>query len=408
MKIRNLKEIEEFPPNQRAIDDFENIKKEIAHASLSTIDEGLPFTVECDASETTVSATLNQGGRPVAFLSRTLHSSELHYPAIEKEATAVIEAVRKWKHLLARQHFTIVTDQRSVAFMFDSRKRTKVKNNKIQSWRLELASFSYPIQYRPGKENIGPDALSRAFCGTICAPNLYSLHNNHCHPGVSRLLYYVRSKNLPFSVNEVKNVCSSCKICAEVKPRFFSKPQYSLIKATQPLERVSIDFKGPLPSRTRNIFLLVVIDEYSRFPFCFPCPNIQASTVIKCLNDLFSLCGVPGYIHSDNATAFKATALKEFLNSKGIATSHSSIYHPEGNSQVERTIGTVWQTVKLALKAHNLPINQWENVLPDVLHSLRSRLCTATNATIPSNLAVESWPNFIRDFTGGSKNENFV
>ena len=59
LKIRNLKKTEEFPPNQRAIDDFENIKKEIAHASLSTIGEGLPFTVECDAPETTVSATLN-------------------------------------------------------------------------------------------------------------------------------------------------------------------------------------------------------------------------------------------------------------------------------------------------------------------------------------------------------------
>ena len=42
-------------------------------------------------------------------------------------------------------------DQSSVAFMFDSRKRTKVKNNKIQSWRLELAAFLYAIQYSQGR-----------------------------------------------------------------------------------------------------------------------------------------------------------------------------------------------------------------------------------------------------------------
>ncbi len=47
-------------------------------------------------------------------MSRTLQGSELHYPAVEKEATAIIEAVRKWSHFLARRHFTLITDQRSV------------------------------------------------------------------------------------------------------------------------------------------------------------------------------------------------------------------------------------------------------------------------------------------------------
>ena len=55
----------------------------------------MPFVVECDASDVAISTTLNQGGRPVAFMSRTLHGSELHYPAVKKEATAIIKAVRK-------------------------------------------------------------------------------------------------------------------------------------------------------------------------------------------------------------------------------------------------------------------------------------------------------------------------
>ena len=90
--------------------DFERIKKLIAKAALQAIDETLPFTVECDVSEVAVSATLNQGGRPVAFMSRSLSGSELLYPSIEKEATAIIEAVRKWNFLLMRQHFILVTD----------------------------------------------------------------------------------------------------------------------------------------------------------------------------------------------------------------------------------------------------------------------------------------------------------
>jgi hypothetical protein len=103
-----------------------------------------------DTSEVALSATLNQAGRPVASMTRMLHGSELHYPAVEMEAMAIVDAVRKWQHFLARRHFTLKTDQRSVAFMFDSRKRTKIKNNKIQAWRLELGSFSYTVEYRPG------------------------------------------------------------------------------------------------------------------------------------------------------------------------------------------------------------------------------------------------------------------
>ena len=101
--------------NDFQINDFQNLKKEIAGAALQSIDENMPFVVECDASDVAISATLNQGGRAVACMSRTLHGSELHYPAVEKEATAIIEAVRKWTHFLSRQHFTLVTDQRSVS-----------------------------------------------------------------------------------------------------------------------------------------------------------------------------------------------------------------------------------------------------------------------------------------------------
>lgn len=111
-----------------------------------------------------VSAVLNQGGRPIAFLSRKLQGSELHYHIVEKEATAIIEAMRRWSHYLARRHFTLLTDQRSVAFMLDNRQRTEIKNNKIHEWRVELAAFSYTIRYRPGKENVVPDTLTRASC----------------------------------------------------------------------------------------------------------------------------------------------------------------------------------------------------------------------------------------------------
>ena len=162
------------------------LKKTIALATLSAVDEASEFVVECDASDVAVSATLNQNGRLVAFMFRALHGGELHCPAMEKEATSIIEAVRKWAYFLVRKHFTLITDQRSVVFMFDSRRRTKVKNNKVLGWRLKLASFSYTIRYRPGKLNVASDALSRAHCASLSTGKINSLmdiHKELCCPG---------------------------------------------------------------------------------------------------------------------------------------------------------------------------------------------------------------------------------
>ena len=423
-KIQVLRRVTHFPLDDAALSSFNALKNEIAIATLKSIDEQQCFTIECDASDVAVSATLNQGGRPVAFMSRCLQGSELHYPAVEKEATAIIEAVRKWSHFLARQRFTIVTDQRSVAFMLDNRRRTKIKNNKIQCWRLELASFSYNIQYRPGKKNIAPDTLTRAFCSVMSHSQLQDIHNGLCHPGVTRLLHFVKSKNLPFSTDDVKKVCSTCRICAEIKPTFYVPRDGTLIKATQPFERISIDFKGPLPSNTNNKYILTVVDEFTRFPFAFPCPNLYTSTVIKCLNQLFSLCGNPSYVHSDRGQSFMSCELKEYFNDRQIATSRSTPYHPIGNAQVERYNGIIWRAIKLDLKTCSLPISHWETVLPNALQSIRTLLCTATNTTphalffnfvrrSPNGKALPTWLTnpgrvFLRKFVRNSKNDDVV
>ena len=149
---------------------------------------------------------LNHRGRPIAYMSRTLQSSELHYPSVEKKATAIIEAVCKWPHQYAGLHFTLITDQDSVAFMLDNRKCSKIKNNKIQDWKLELASFCYTVKYRPGKDNMAPDSFKRVFC-------FQSLHLTRMlssRPCVAQILHIVCSKNLPYSTENVKRTCYGC------------------------------------------------------------------------------------------------------------------------------------------------------------------------------------------------------
>ena len=173
-----------------------------------------------------------------------LSGAERNYPAVEKEALSIIKSVRKWSYLLSLQPFILIKDQRSVSFILNDRRRSKIKNSKIQSWQMQLAEFSYTIQYREGKSNTVPDSFICAYCATA-AINLEDIHAQFCHPGVTRLLHFVKTKNLPFSTQDVRNVCSNCRICAELKPNFYKSQNNSLITETRSMERFSIDFKGP-------------------------------------------------------------------------------------------------------------------------------------------------------------------
>ncbi|KAL7639174.1 UNVERIFIED_CONTAM: hypothetical protein RMT77_010708 [Armadillidium vulgare] len=108
---------------------------------------------------------------------------------------------------------------------------------------------------------------------------------------------------------------------------------------------------------------------------------MSAKTVIRCLSQLFSIFGLPSYVHSDRGTAFMSQELKQFLHGFGVATSRTTPYNPQGNGQCERYNGIIWKTISLALKSRNLQVAQWEQVLPQALHSIRSLLTTSTNET---------------------------
>ncbi|KAJ8885719.1 hypothetical protein PR048_011917 [Dryococelus australis] len=124
--------------------------------------------LETEASENTVAATLSQSSLPVALFSQLLSDTKRHHSSVEKEAQAIIESVRNWRHFILGSNYKLITDQRSASFVFITKHSGKIKNEEFMCWHLEMACFHYDIIYRPGKDNHAADALSR-----ICA----AIHN---------------------------------------------------------------------------------------------------------------------------------------------------------------------------------------------------------------------------------------
>ena len=64
-------------------------------------------TIQCDASESGLGATLLQEGQPVAFASRSLSTDERQYAQIEKECLAIVFACSRFNQYLHEENLQL-------------------------------------------------------------------------------------------------------------------------------------------------------------------------------------------------------------------------------------------------------------------------------------------------------------
>lgn len=114
------------------------------------------FQVYTDASGCGLGAVIEQEGRPIAFASRTLTTSERNYSTIQKECLAVVYATKQFCHYLLGRHFTLYTDHNSLQWL-----SAQCTEGMLCCWSLALQEFDFSIKYCQGLSNLNADALSR-------------------------------------------------------------------------------------------------------------------------------------------------------------------------------------------------------------------------------------------------------
>ena len=76
-------------------------------------------TIQCDASEVGLGATLLQKGQPVAFASRALSQTEQRYAQIEKECLAIVFACEHFdQYIFGRDYITVQSDHKPLESIF--------------------------------------------------------------------------------------------------------------------------------------------------------------------------------------------------------------------------------------------------------------------------------------------------
>uniref|UniRef100_A0AA85J8L0 Integrase catalytic domain-containing protein n=1 Tax=Trichobilharzia regenti TaxID=157069 RepID=A0AA85J8L0_TRIRE len=94
--------------------------------------------------------------------SRTLTAAEKKYAQIEKEALALVFAVRRFHKMIYGRRFTLLTDHKPLLSIFGSKSGIPVHAaNRLQRWAIILLGYDFDIKYNRTNEFGQADALSR-------------------------------------------------------------------------------------------------------------------------------------------------------------------------------------------------------------------------------------------------------
>ncbi|GAU44890.1 hypothetical protein TSUD_400530 [Trifolium subterraneum] len=139
---------------------FQSLKQAVTSAPVLGLPNfSEPFTLETDASGRGIGAVLGQQGHPIAYFSKKLSPRRQKQSAYIRELIAITKALAKFRHYLLGNRFVIKTDQKSLKSLLDQSLQTPEQ----QAWLHKFIGFDFQIEYKPGKDNIPADALSRMF-----------------------------------------------------------------------------------------------------------------------------------------------------------------------------------------------------------------------------------------------------
>lgn len=117
-----------------------------------------PFDLTTDASSSGLGAVLSQNKRPITMISRTLKDPEMDYATNERELLAIVWAIKRLRsYLYGVRHLKIFSDHQPLIFSISD----KNTNAKLKRWKAFVEEHNGKIFYKPGKENVVADALSR-------------------------------------------------------------------------------------------------------------------------------------------------------------------------------------------------------------------------------------------------------
>ncbi|XP_031347958.1 uncharacterized protein K02A2.6-like isoform X1 [Photinus pyralis] len=258
----------------------------------------------------------------------------------------------------------------------------RIYNYLMQGWPEKVLETEKPYFIRKNELTIEQNCIMWGY--RVIIPKkfrhqlLNELHSSHL--GIVKMKSIARGYFwFPKLDEEIEKMGKSCLPCLKT----MDNPQKSIPtpwnRTERPWQRIHMDFCGPI----NNVYYLIIIDSYSKWPEIFKMKNITTEMTIDKLRDTFCRWGIPDCVVSDNGPSLVSKKFEEFLKNNGVRHITSAPFHPATNGAAENAVRSFKKGLKAALFQNkhadlNLIISRY-------LLTYRSSIHSTTNET-PSNL----------------------
>ena len=367
---------------------------------------------------------------PVAFFSMKLNKSQQKWSTYDRELFAIYSAIKKFKHMLEGRNFQIFTDQKPLIFAFkqnpdkcsprqlrhldlisqystdirhvqgcdnvvaDALSRIEIDSitkssfldlnelvasqkddPEIQKFLQPSASSSLKLELKPCQFSCSEmwcdtsTGTPRPFVTSSFRRRIFDQMHSISHPGIAATTKLICARYVWTDMKrQIKDWVQSCEKCQKSKiQRHTRAPLGTFSLPDARFSHVHLDIVGPLPPSNGNVYLLTMIDRFTRWPEAIPMGDMKASTICQAVfNVWISRFGCPAVITTDQGSQMRSELFREFMNMLGTNRIRTTAYHPVANGLVER----FHRHLKSAIKAHET--SDWANIIPIVLLGIRT------------------------------------
>lgn len=165
------------------------------------------------------------------------------------------------------------------------------------------------------------------------------------HQGIVRTKSLLRTKVWFSGIDAlVQNIVGACTQCQVITVDNSREPIKMSKLPDGPWRELSCDLMD-LPN---GKYVMVIVDDYSRFPVAEIINSATAQAVITALDGILATFGVPETMRTDNGPCFIAQDFKKFAEYSGFRHRKVTPRWPRANGEAERMVQTIKKSYKIA------------------------------------------------------------
>jgi hypothetical protein len=169
-------------------------------------------------------------------------------------------------------------------------------------------------------------------------------------------------------VQDIDQFLSGCVVCQKFRKRHNRRTDERFVIEGNPFTELSVDIlKLPKRDCNNNLYVVVVVDSFSRWVSLEPVPDKTALSAARAIIRTMGNFGVPLRIRSDGGKEFINDILFSVERLLGVEHHRVMPFHHEGNSLAEKANRAVLENLRNIIFDKRYVLNgqhQWSDLLP--------------------------------------------